>query len=62
MKKGTLTVTWGHNDPIVRNQNKNTVHYNAFFLEIILHNTGLYSNMDKQTRLCLRNFRIYRSR
>jgi len=66
MKKVTLTVPWGQFDPIVKNvlryHNKNTVYYNVCFLQIIFYNTGLYSNIDKQTRLCLRNFRIYRSR
>jgi len=31
MKKVTLTVPWSHIDPIVKNQNKNTVYYNVFF-------------------------------
>src|SRR5215468_3977689 len=27
-----------------------------FFLQIIFYNTGLYSNIDKQTQLCLGTF------
>jgi hypothetical protein len=30
MKEVTLTVPWGQYDPIVKNQNKNTVYYNVF--------------------------------
>jgi hypothetical protein len=39
MKEVTLTVPWGQYDPIVKIQNKNTVYYNIFFLQIIFHNT-----------------------
>jgi hypothetical protein len=64
MKKVTLTVPWGQYDLIVKkNLNKNSVYYNVFFLQIIFHNTGLYWNIDRQTdrqtRLCLRKYRIY---
>jgi hypothetical protein len=31
MKKVTLTVPWGQYNPIIKNQNKNTVYYNVFF-------------------------------
>jgi len=65
MKIVTLTVPWGQFDHIVKNvlryQNKNTICYNAF-LQIIFYNTGFYSNIEKQKRICLRNFWIYRSR
>ena len=27
-----------------------------FFPQIMFHSTGLYSNIDKNARLCLRNF------
>jgi hypothetical protein len=47
MKKVTLTVPCGQYDPIVKKQNKNAVYYNVFFLQIIFHNTGLYSNIDR---------------
>ena len=56
MKKVTLTVPWGQYDPILKKQNKSTVYYNDFFLQIIFYNTGLYSYIDKYTRLCLGTF------
>jgi hypothetical protein len=56
MKKVTLTVPWGQYDPILKKQNKSTVYYNGFFLQIIFYNTGLYSHIDKYTRLCLGTF------
>jgi hypothetical protein len=57
MKKVTLTVPWGHIDPI-KKQNKNTVYDNVLFLlQIIFYNTGFYSNIDIQTQLCLGTFR-----
>jgi len=56
MKKVTLTVPWGQYDPILKKQNKSTVYYNDFFLQIIFYNTGLYSHIDKYTRLCLGTF------
>jgi hypothetical protein len=49
MKKVTLSVPWGQYDPIVKkNQNENTVYYNVLFLQIIIHNIGLYWNIDRQ--------------
>jgi hypothetical protein len=39
-----------------KKQNKSTVYYNYFFLQILLNNTGLYSHIDRQTRLCLGTF------
>ena len=71
---GILTMLWYHEKSCVnstmgsiwphckRNQNINTVYYNVLFPQIIFHSTGLYSNIDKWARLCLRNFWIYRSR
>ena len=56
MKKVTLTVPWGQYDPILKKQNKSTVYYNDFFLQVIFYNTGLYSHIDKYTRLCLETF------
>jgi hypothetical protein len=53
MKKVTLTVPWGRIDPHLKNQNKSTVYYNVFFLQIMFYKTGLYSDIEKQTRLCL---------
>jgi hypothetical protein len=38
--------------PFKKNRIK-AVYYEAFFLKIIFYNTGLYSNIDKQARLCL---------
>jgi len=59
-----LTVPWGQFDHIVKDilryQNKNSLL--QCFLQIIFYNTGLYSVIDKQTWVCVRNFRIYRSR
>ena len=43
MKKVTLTLSCGQNEPSVKKQNTNTVSYNVLFLQIIFHNTGLYS-------------------
>ena len=43
MKKVTLTVPWGQYDTIVKKHNINTVYYNVLFLQIMFHNTGLYS-------------------
>jgi hypothetical protein len=40
----------------LKKQNKSTIYYNVFFLQIIFYKTGLYSNIDKQTRLCLGTF------
>jgi hypothetical protein len=42
--------------PLEKKQNKITVYYNYFFLQILFYNTGLYSHIDKQTRLCLGTF------
>src|SRR5215510_2220205 len=42
--------------PHLKIQNKSTVYYNVFFLQIIFYNSGLYSNIDKQTRVCLGTF------
>ena len=39
-----------------KKNNKSTVYYNDFFLQIIFYNTGLYSHIDKYTRLCLGTF------
>jgi len=61
----TLKVPWGQFDPFAKNvlryQNK-TQFITMFFFPIIFYSPGLYSNIDKQTRLCFRNLRIYRSR
>jgi hypothetical protein len=56
MKMVTLTVLWGHIDPILKQQDKSTVYYNNFFLQIMFYNTGLYSHIDKETQLCLGTF------
>jgi hypothetical protein len=55
MKKVTLTVPWGQFDPIKKNKIKAQFITIIFFLQILLYNTGLYSHIDKQTRLCLGN-------
>jgi hypothetical protein len=57
MKKITLTVPWGHNDPIKKTRIKTQFITMFFFLQIIFYNTDLYSNIDKQTQLCLGTFK-----
>jgi hypothetical protein len=56
MKKVTLTVPWGHIDPFKTARIK--VQFITMFFSpnnILQH--GLYSNIDKQTRLCLGTFK-----
>jgi hypothetical protein len=55
MKKGTLTVPWGHNDSIKKKNNKSSL-LQCFFSPNNILQHGLYSNIDKQTRLCLGTF------
>jgi hypothetical protein len=54
MKKVTLTVPWGHIDPILKNRIKAQFVRMLFSNNILQH--GLYSNIDKQTQLCLGTF------
>jgi len=56
MKKVTLTVPWGQYDPIVKKNNINTVYYNVLFLQIIFHNTGLYSISENRQDFVLGTF------
>ena len=46
-----LTLLWYHEksyvNSTIKNHNINTVYYNVLFPQIIFHNTGLYSNIDK---------------
>jgi hypothetical protein len=60
--KSHVNSTMGSYWPHCKIQNKNTVYYYVFFLQIIFYNTGLYSYIDKQTWLCLRDFRMYKRR
>ena len=50
----TMGSIWPH---FKKKQNKSTVFYNYFFPQIIFYNTGLYSHIDKYTRLCLGTFK-----
>jgi hypothetical protein len=51
-----LTLLWYHEKSYVNsNQNNSTVYYFPP-LQIIFYNRGLYSNINKQTRLCLGTF------
>jgi hypothetical protein len=54
--------------PFIKTERKHSL-LHCFFLEIKFYNTGLYSNIEKQTRLCLETFEyieadreIYRKR
>jgi hypothetical protein len=70
----TLTLLWYHERSYVnstmgsiwphckKKQNKKTVYYNVFFSPNNIAQHRLYWNIDRQTRLCLRILRIYRSR
>jgi hypothetical protein len=62
MKKVTLTVPWGQYEPIVKKPEYKHSLLRPPPPQIIFHNPGLYSDIEKQARLRLRNFRIYRSR
>jgi hypothetical protein len=54
-EKSTLTVPWGHIDPIKKNRIK-AQFITMFFSPNYILQHGLYSNIDKQTRLCLGTF------
>jgi hypothetical protein len=54
MKQVTLTVPWVHIDPIKKNRIK--TQFIKIFLKILFYNTGLDSNVNKWTRLCLGTF------
>jgi hypothetical protein len=55
MKKVTLTVPWGHIDPILKNGIK-AQFITIFFPPNNILQHGLYSHVDKQTGLCLGTF------
>jgi hypothetical protein len=54
MNKVTLTVPWGHIDPIKKTIKAQFI--TMFFLQIIFYNISLHSNIDKKIRLCLGTF------
>jgi hypothetical protein len=56
MKKGTLTVPWGHIDPTLRNPELKHSLLQCFFSPNNILEHGLYSNINKQTRFCLGTF------
>jgi len=68
-----LTLLWYHEKSYVnstmgsiwphckKKQNINTVYYNVLFLQIILHNTGLYSNINNRHDFVLGTFEYIES-
>jgi hypothetical protein len=57
MKKGTLTAPWGHIDPIKKKSGIKAQLIKMFFPPNNILQHGLYSNIDKQTRLFLETFK-----
>jgi hypothetical protein len=56
LEKSYVNSTMGSYYPILKNWIKAQFITMSFFLQIIFYNTGLYSHIDKYTRICLATF------